>query len=62
MACLGILFGCKPDSVKSYLFSVLIIIGILICLRLICHAVRLLLRKEEYEQDHGHIEGGITAR
>ncbi|KAL2234763.1 UNVERIFIED_CONTAM: hypothetical protein Sindi_1208500 [Sesamum indicum] len=59
MACLGILFGCRPDSAKSYVLSALIIVGILVCLRLLCYAVRLLVRRGEDGQigpssNHGH--------
>ncbi|KAK4410543.1 hypothetical protein Sango_0127300 [Sesamum angolense] len=46
MACLGILFGCRPDSAKSYVFSALIIVGILVCLRLLCYTIRLLVRRD----------------
>ncbi|PIN12241.1 hypothetical protein CDL12_15143 [Handroanthus impetiginosus] len=45
MVCLGILFGCRPETVESYALSALIIIAILVCLRLFCYFLRLLLRK-----------------
>ncbi|KAI3455457.1 hypothetical protein Pfo_012120, partial [Paulownia fortunei] len=47
MVCLGILFGCRPSSLESYVFSALIIIGVLVCLRLLCYALKLLLRRDD---------------
>ncbi|KAL0463866.1 UNVERIFIED_CONTAM: hypothetical protein Slati_0274200 [Sesamum latifolium] len=39
----------QADSAKSYVFSALIIVGILVCLRLLCYAIRVLVMRRDVE-------------
>ncbi|PSS07416.1 Urease accessory protein like [Actinidia chinensis var. chinensis] len=52
MVCIGLWFTCKHSSAESYIISALAIIGIIVCLRILCYTCHRLSNRHDHEHDH----------